>query len=282
MIHSPGSWTLATDHQIRLNWSICNEMVIGHFTCSLLNKFAYLTSGHCFKCINDSNWSLDLRNMSLMPPGFETGSPWQIRISTWSDTCRRKVKSWQVDINVTQCHTSTVGHMANNEHGPGHCSLSKHNTKIFKIAGSFMLILVISIWVSHMLGFCWRRTGCSPRVSCCGVGVIAISAGEDNFTQFQSSESSCMRRLMNIALLSLRTKHRTWVVACFFRWIQCTSLGHSTCKNVMHEEKTVEHQAEDPSCQNTVPCLIQSLWRLPWHTTGNIFPISENPASLSS
>ena len=30
----------------------------------------------------------------------------------------------------------------------------------------------------------------SPRVSCCGVGVMAISSCEDNFTQFQSSPKS--------------------------------------------------------------------------------------------
>ena len=72
---------------------------------------------------------------------------------TWSDTCSRpKVEESQVDINVTQCHTSTVRHIANKEHhGPRHCSLSKHNPKIFKIAGSCMLIFVISIWAGHML-----------------------------------------------------------------------------------------------------------------------------------
>ncbi len=256
-----------------------------------------LASGHRFKWFNDSNWSLDLRNMSLMPPGFETGSPWQIRISTWSDTFCRKVKSWQVDINVTQCHTSTVGHMANKEHGPGHCSLSKHNTKIFKIAGSFMLIFVTSIWAGHMPPLFLSLDALHP----CHIGdvlgpphvsLVAVWASLPSRQERTTSPSSSRRRVPAWDVW--------WTLHCFhcglnteLGWLLVFSdeynahhLGIARVKTWCTKKKLLNirqkiHLGATPA-QNTVPCLIQSLWQLPWHTTGNIFPISENPASLSS
>ena len=167
MIYSPGYWTSivvailsssfrkSRDHQIRLNWSIC----VGHFASQPVNILLFEQKLPNFRTsLQMVQW---LQLIPRLPSQHVTDAPrlWD-RLSlatdseffTWSDTCSRpKVEESQVDINVTQCHTSTVGHMANKHHGPGHCSLSKHNPKIFKIAGSFMLIVVISIWVCHML-----------------------------------------------------------------------------------------------------------------------------------